>query len=214
MEMDKPTPPEDVARLRAAIERAAPPAALGSRVGRQIARAREKRARRRRMSVGGFALAGGLALTVAALALPAGTQPSIEQAVRVAAAASLAPAPAVDSAAPRRLTAHVDDVWFPSWHALRWRAVARSSETVAGSPALTVYYARGDGVRVAYTIVGRTLPWPDHSRAVTYNWTKLYVYADSRQRVITWRARGHQCVIAAPRSLPASTLLALGAAEA
>jgi hypothetical protein len=56
--MDKRIPPEDVAALRAAIERAAPPAALRLRVGRQIARAREKRAYRRRMSVGGFARAG------------------------------------------------------------------------------------------------------------------------------------------------------------
>ena len=212
--MDKPTPPEDLARLRAAIERAAPPPPLGLRVERQIARAREKRAHRRRMSVGGFALAGGLGLAVAVLALPAGTQPSIEQAVSVAAAAPLAPAPTVDRADPRRLTAHVDDVWFPSWRSLRWRAVARSSETVAGSPALTVHYARGDGVRIAYTIVRRTLPWPDRARVVTSNWTKLYVYADREQRLVTWRERGHQCVIAAPRSLPASTLLALSAAEA
>jgi hypothetical protein len=212
--MEKPTPPEDVARLRAAIERAAPSPALRSQVDRQVVRAREKRSYRRKMSVGGLALAGGLALTVAALVLPVATQPSIEQAVSLAAAASRAPAPAVDSADPRRLTAHVDDVWFPSWRALGWRAVARSSEAVAGSPAQTVYYARGAGTRVAYTIVGRTLPWPDHARAVRRGWAKLYVYADSRQRLVTWRERGHQCVIAAPRSLPASTLLALGAAEA
>jgi hypothetical protein len=80
---------------------------------------------------------------------------------------------------------------------------------------VTVYYGRSDGARVAYTIVaGGALAWPDHSHAVTQGWMRLHVYSDHQRRVVTWRARGHQCVIAGPRSVPTTTLLALASDEA
>jgi len=141
MEMEIPTPPEDVARLRAAIEGANPPAALRLRVAGQIAVARKQRARRRRRrrSIGGLMAAAALAASVAVFVLPqSGRPPSVAQVVQVADAASRAPAPPLDRTDPRRLAAHVDDVWFPSWRALPWRAVGRSSETIAGRLAATV----------------------------------------------------------------------------
>lgn len=142
-------------------------------------------------------------------------EPSVEQIVRVAAVASQAPAPPVDRAHPRRLAAHVGDVWFPSWRGLRWRAVGRSSKTVAGRTAMTIYYARDDHARIAYTIVGGgPLPWPEETRAVERDGMRLHVYSDERRRVVTWRERGQQCVIAGPRSLPAAALLALASDEA
>jgi hypothetical protein len=211
MEMETPTPPEDVDRLRAAIERADAPAALRLRVGRQIRLARQYRARRRRMSIGVLAAGGTLAASVAVFGLPRGSPPSVMQVVRVAAEARRAPAPPVDRTDPRRLAVHVDDVWFPSWRGLHWHAVGRSSETVAGRRAVTVYYARDDGVQVAYTIVGRKWSWPNDARAVTHGWMRLHLYSGDGQRMVTWRERGYQCVIAGPRALPEATLLALAA---
>jgi hypothetical protein len=214
MEMETPIPPEDLARLRAAIERADPSAALRLRVGRQITRAQEQRARRRRMSIGALAAGGALAVSVAVLVLPHGSPPSVAQVVRIAAEAPRAPAPPLDAANPRRLTAHVDDLWFPSWRGHRWRAVGRTSKTVAGRDTVTVYYGRDDGARIAYTILGGgALPWPADSRAVTHGWMRLHVYTDDGRRVVTWRWRGHQCVIVGPRSVPETTLLALSEDE-
>src|SRR3954447_18468066 len=143
--METPTPPEDVDRLQAAIERADTPAALRLRVGRQITEARERRARRRWASIGVLA-AGALAASAVLFVLPRGSSPTVVQFVRVAAVAPRAPAPPVDGSDGGRLAAHVDDVWFPSWRSLRWRPVGRSSQAIAGRRAATVYYARGDGV--------------------------------------------------------------------
>jgi hypothetical protein len=215
MEMDSRTPPDDVARLRAAIERAEPPAALRLQVGRQIAQARKQRARRRRAFVGVLAAAGALGASALVLVSPRGSSPTVEQVVRVAATAPRAPAPPVDGTDRRRLAAHVDDVWFPSWRGLHWRPVGRSSHAIGGRSAETVYYARDDGVRVAYTIVaGGALPWPNHTRVVTYGWTRLRVYSDAGRRVIGWRRGDHLCLIAGPRSLPKAALLALSEGDA
>src|SRR3954451_19689356 len=213
--MELPTPPEDVARLRAAIERAHPPAALRRRVGRQVTHAREQRARRRRASIGVLAAAGALAAGAALLVLPRGSPPTIVQVVRVAAAAPRAPAPPVDPADHRRLAAHVDEVWFPSWQSLRWRPVGLTRRAIAGRRATTVYYARDDGVRIAYTIVAAgTLPWPKDTGVVTYDWMRIRVYSAAARRVIGWRKLGHQCLITGPRSLPQAALLALAAEDA
>jgi hypothetical protein len=209
MEMETPTPPEDVDRLHAAIERADAPAELRLRVDRQITTAREHRARRRRMSIGALAAGGTLAASVAVLVLPRESPPSIMQAVRVAAQAPRAPAPPIDRANPRRLAVHVDDVWFPSWRGLHWRASGQSTETVAGRRAVTVDYARDDGVRLAYTVVDSKWSWPKDARAVTHGWMHLHLYSGDGQRVVTWRHGDYQCVIAAPETVPAATLLAL-----
>ena len=212
--MEIPTPPEDLARLRGAIERADPPAVLRLRVGRQITRAREQRARRRKASVGVLAAAGVVAASALLVVLPRGSPPSVVQVVRAAAAAPRAAAPPAERADHRRLAAHVDDVWFPSWRGRRWRPVGRSSQTIGGRRSQTVYYARNDGRRIAYTIVAsRTLPWPRDTRVVTRGWMRLHVYTDGERRVIGWRERNHQCLIAAPRSLSEAPLLALAADE-
>src|SRR4051812_173214 len=169
--MEDPTPPDDVARLRAAIQRADAPAALRLQVARQIAEARERRARARKIAAGVLVAGGALAAGLALFVLSGPSPPSVAQVVRVAAQTPHAPAPSIDPAEPRRLAAHVDRVWFPSWRRLRWRAIGRSRRTVGGRPAVTVYYARDDGARIAYTIVGGgTLPWPEDTRAVTRGW--------------------------------------------
>jgi hypothetical protein len=195
--MKIPTPPEDVARLRTAIERADPPAALRLRVGRQITQAREQRARRRKAFVGVLAAAGAVAAGALLVVLPRGSPPSVVRADH------------------RRLAAHVDDVWFPSWRGWRWHPVGRSRATIGGRRSETVYYARGDGPRIAYTIIASgTLPWPGDTRVVTRGWMRLHVYTDAERRVIGWRERDHQCLVAAPRSLPEAPLLALAADRA
>lgn len=215
MKMEIPTPPDDVARLRAAIERADPPAELRLRVARQIAQARERRTVRRRALLGALAVTGALAATVVLLVLPRDSQLAVEQVVRVSAAAPRAPAPPVDRTDRRRLAAHVDDVWFPSWPTLRWRPVGRSDQAIGGRRATTIYYARDDGVRIAYAIVAAaTLPWPKDTRVITRGWMRLHVYSDAGRYVIGWRQQGHQCLIVGPRSLPQRDLLALAAREA
>jgi hypothetical protein len=213
--METPTPPEDVARLRAAIERADPPAALQARVGQQITQARKQRARRRRTFVGVLAAAGAVVASALLVVLPRASSPSVGQVLRLAAAAPRASAPPVDRADRRRLAAHVDEVWFPSWRGRRWHPVGRSSQPIGGHRSETVYYARDGGPRIAYTIIAsRTLPWPSDTRVVTRGWMRLHVYTEADRRVIGWRERGHQCLIAAPRSLPEGTLLALAADDA
>jgi hypothetical protein len=77
-----------------------------------------------------------------------------------------------------------------------------------------VYYARDDGVHVAYTIVDREWTWPNDARVLAHGWMRLHLYSRNGQRVVTWRQRGYQCVIAAPRALPEATLLALAADDA
>jgi hypothetical protein len=80
---------------------------------------------------------------------------------------------------------------------------------------VTVYYTGDRGAHVAYTIVGGgALPWPDDTRAVTRGWMRVHVYSEGGRRVITWRNRGHQCLIVGARSLPEAALLTLAAAEA
>jgi hypothetical protein len=212
--MDLPAPSEDVARLRDAIERAEPPIALRLRVGRQITQAHEQRARRRRAFAVVFAVAGALVASALLLVPPRGSAPTVVQVVQVAAAAPRAPAPQVDRTDRRRLAARVDDVWFPNWRPLRWRPVGRSSRALHGRRAATVYYARDDGRRIAYTIVAGTLTWPKETRVVTNGWTQLRVYSAAGRRVIGWRNGGHVCLIAGPRSLPEQALLALAAGDA
>src|SRR4051794_13362471 len=108
--MESPTPPEDLARLRAAIERVDAPAALRLRVARQIKQAKEHRARHRKVFLGALAVGGTLAASAAVFVLPRGAPPSVAQVVHVAAEAPRAPAPSLDRADPRRLAAHVDRV--------------------------------------------------------------------------------------------------------
>lgn len=213
--METPTPPEHVARLHAALQRADPPTALELRVRRQITQARERRARRRRTAVGVFATVGALGASAGFLVLPHGSPPTVVEVVRLAAVAPRVAAPPVDRTDRRRLAARVDDVSFPSWRSLGWRSVGRSSQTIAGHRAETVYYARDDGAHIAYTIVAAgTLPWPRGTRAVTRGWAQLRVYWDGGRRVIGWRKLGHQCLIAGSLSLPEETLLALAAGDA
>ena len=214
MEMETPTPPEDVARLRAAIERAEPPGALKARVGRQLAQARERRARCRATEVGALAAVAALATAVVLLVQPRGSSPTVVEVGRVAAAVPRAPAPPLDAAHPYRLAAHVGGVWFPNWRLLRWRPVGRSSQAIAGRRAATVYYVRDDGARLAYTIVAaKGLGWPADTRKVVRGWTRFRVYSDAERRVIGWRRLGHECLLAAPRSLSQGALLALAAGE-
>jgi hypothetical protein len=210
--METPTPSEDLARLRAAIERADPPAALQLKVGRQITQARRQRARRRKAFAGAFAAAAAVAASALLVVLPRGSSPSVVQVLRLAAAAPSATAPPVDRVDHRRLAAHVDDVWFPSWRERRWQPVGRSSGELGGRNSQTVYYARAGGPRIAYTIIAsRALPWPGDTRVVTRGWMRLHVYTEGGRRLIGWQESGHQCLITAPRSLPEASLLALAA---
>lgn len=208
------TTPEDVERLRAAVESVHAPAALRARVATQLADAQRRRERRRRRSLTG-AVATAVAATAAALlvALPGQAGPSVAEVAGLAAAPAPAPAPAVDRADPYRLTAQVAGVAFPSWRGLgSWTPSGQRSATIDGRRAVTVSYRRRDGARVGYTIVsGEALAWPQGARSVRRAGTEYRLLTVGAHRVVTWRRNGHQCVIAAPRSLTDGQLVALAA---
>jgi hypothetical protein len=211
-EMSEPS--EDVSRLHAAINRAEAPPALRLRVERQIADVRRKRVRRARVSVAGALAAAAAAAAALVLVVGGASAPAVEAFVNAAAAPPASPAPPVDSSHPTRLVAHVGSVWFPNWRDIRWPAVGRRDANVQGRDATTIYYAGRDGTRVGYMIVaGGPLEWPDHGRVLTRHGVRFQIYAEDKLRVVTWRKRGHQCLIVAPQSVPDSRLVALAAAD-
>ena len=160
--------------------------------------------------------ATGAIAASAALLLPSRESfPTVVQVVRVAAVSPRGPAPPVYPRNSRRLAAHVDDVWFPTWRAFGWRAVGRSRQTIEGRRAATVYYAHEGGAHIAYTIVAAgALRWPAGARVVTRGWRRFRIYSDAGRRVIGWREQGHECLIAGPRSLSEDALLGLAVWDA
>ena len=75
--------------------------------------------------------------------------------------------------------------------------------------AVTVYYNR-DGHSVAYTIVGGS-PLPEPGGAVmVLNRYRLHTWAANGRTIVTWRRKGHTCVLSAT-GVPATMLQHLAA---
>jgi hypothetical protein len=162
----------------------------------------------------GAGLAGVLAAVVLAVVLvsPAGTPtaPSVSQAAALAALGPNAPAPAPDPSAPAaKLGRNVEDVYFPNWARLHWRAVGQRADLLKGRPTSTVYYS-WRGLRVAYTIVGA--PALNHPPATVShrNGTELWTTTIDGRLVVTWHRAGHTCVLSGVGT-NTSTLQALAA---
>jgi hypothetical protein len=142
-----------------------------------------------------------VALAVAALALvlalPGGApgSPSISQAAALARLGPSAAPPSPDRAHPgARLRLDIEDVYFPNWAELRWRAVGQRVDHLNGRLALTVYY-EWHRHRIAYTIVAAPALSQPRSTVMRLRGTELRTLLSGGRLVVTWRRAGHTCVL-------------------
>lgn len=215
MMQEMPSPP-DLQRLHEAIGSVDAPPRLRAQVGGLIAEAEHRRARRRRIGIGGgLAAATAAAAATVAIVVPGGAggagAPTVVQVAALSAAPALAPAPPVDPSYSERLALGVGGVAFPAWRGtFAWRASGRRTDTLEGRRTVTVFYRGRGGTRLSYSIVaGDALAWPRGARIVRRHGTPFRTLTAGSRRIVTWRERGHQCVIAAPASVPVDRLLAL-----
>jgi hypothetical protein len=160
---------------------------------------RAARPRRGRLLYG-----GALAVTVSAvvlalvLLLPGGSPgaPSVSQAAALALRGPAIAAPVPVHTNPAKLSQDVQEVYFPNWEWMKWEASGRRVDTLAGRPAVTVYYTNTRTSReIAYTIVGAPpLRWPG-SRTLNLSGIQLQSFVLNGRLVVTWRRAGHTCVL-------------------
>jgi hypothetical protein len=193
------------------------PASLRERIAADQARA--GRAPRRRRIVLGGGIAGALAVLALALVLilPGGTpgSPSISQAASVALRGPSAPPPPPKTDAAQALLARdVDEVYFPNWSGIGYRAIGERVDRIDGRVLDTIYYSGRGGERVAYTIVGGSaLAVPGHAPLSHLNHLRLRSIALGDRIVVTWRRGGHTCILSGAR-VPAKVLLGLASWKA
>jgi hypothetical protein len=183
--------------LRGAAQTRAP-ASLRERIAADQARA--GRAPRRRRAVLGSGLAGALAVLVLVLvlALPGGTpgSPSVSQAASLALRGPSAPAP--PPGLRGALARDVDEVYFPNWAGIGYRATGERVDRLGGHRLDTIYYTGSGGSRIIYTIVGGSALAQPSGAALTY-WGKVKVALRSlqlgRRPLVTWQRDGHTCIL-------------------
>jgi anti-sigma factor RsiW len=202
--------------VTSAAESTGAPLALKTRVEAMgAARGRHKGEKRSgvRTRLGGLrwpaagVVAGAVAVTLAIVVLVGGS-PGIED---VAAAATRAPTAkvAVVPADSKLLQEHVADVRFPNYAGkFGWKAVGTRTDEIQGRATRTVFYEK-DGKRIAYTVVsGAALDEPDAADKATVEGTVIRALRASGREVVTWRRRGHTCVLSS-KDVPRAELLAL-----
>ena len=168
---------------------------------------------RRRPLVGalGVATAAAAALVVL-LVLPGGSPeaPSVAQAAALAGRGSTGgPPPRYDDAP--LLDREIGGIRFPSWQErFGWRASGVRDDRLRGRATATVYYARGGG-RVGYTIVGgAALPLPGRAERTRREGIELRSFKLGGRTVVTWRRKGHTCVLSAT-GVPRAAMVELAA---
>jgi anti-sigma factor RsiW len=153
------------------------------------------------------AVAAGVAAVLAAVML-AGGGPGVGD---VAAAAVRPPTAAVATVPPgsKLLSEHYDGVAFPNYAAkFGWRPTGTRTDEIGGRDTRTVFYEKG-GRRIGYTVVGGdALSWPDGADKASREGTPLRALTAGGRDVVTWRRRGHTCVLSA-KGVPRSELLDL-----
>ncbi len=188
------------------------PDALRHAVERQVAAAREGRARVSPFGARPLALAfgGGLAALVVVLALVLGgsgstSGPTVQEASRVALLPASAPAPPA-RADGELLQASVEGIAYPTWTRAGWWAVGERSDTLAGRRIRTVLYSDRRGGRVGYAIAaGDVLP-VEGGQVVERHGARLRVLVLDGAAVVTWRRDGHTCILASREVSPARLL--------
>jgi len=201
-----------VQALRAAAQTTQAPAALRERIVADRARAGHAPRRRRAALGGGLAAALAVIALALVLILPGGTPgaPSVSQAASVALRGQSRPAPAPAHQAPGKLLSRdVDEVYFPNWAGIHWKATGERVDRLDGRLLDTIYY-RGHGHRIAYTIVGGpALAQPRGATLTVKNDTQLRSLGLGSRIVVTWRRDGHTCILSgAPASARALLYLA------
>ncbi len=150
---------------------------------------------------------GAFAVVLAAIVIVGGG-PGVED---VAAAAErpprapVAPVPATS----KLLHEHVADVAFPNYAGkFGWKAVGTRTDEIDGRGTRTVFYEKA-GRRIAYTVVsGAALDRPGEAKQATREGTVLWTYRPDGRDIVTWRRRGHTCVLSA-KGVPRGELLDL-----
>ncbi|HUB36433.1 MAG TPA: hypothetical protein VL972_06380 [Solirubrobacteraceae bacterium] len=142
----------------------------------------------------------------------AGRPFGVEEASALTLSAPTAPAPRESTAHDATLDASVDGVAFPYWAArYGWRASGERTDTLAGHPVTTVFYASPHGGRIGYAIVGGA---PVAAVAAgTPVWRSGVAYRIAKENgapMVTWQRSGHLCVLSG-RHVNATTLLDLAA---
>jgi anti-sigma factor RsiW len=151
--------------------------------------------------------AGAIAVTLAVV-MVIGGGPGIED---VAAAATRAPTANVAAVPPdsKLLKERVADVRFPNYAGkFGWEAVGTRTDEIQGRATRTVFYEK-DGKRIAYTVVsGAALDEPDTADKATVEGTVIRALRASGREVVTWRRRGHTCVMSS-KDVPLKELVVL-----
>jgi anti-sigma factor RsiW len=202
--------------ITAAAEATGAPLALKTRVeemGAARGRRHGVRGPSARTRLGGLrwpaagVLATGVAAVLAAIVLVGGG-PGIED---VAAAAVRPPTAAVAPvpAASKLLKERVDSVIFPNYVGkFGWQAVGTRTDEIGGRRTRTVFYEKG-GRRIAYTVVaGEALDQPGDADRATVEGTVVRALRAQGRNVVTWRRRGHTCVLSS-KDVPLAELIAL-----
>jgi anti-sigma factor RsiW len=194
-----------VVAIAGAVEQVSAPLALRTAVERLQTAPPRRTLRRRLGSLAWLAPAAVAAASLLAIVVFRGGGPDVDTVV----AAALRPA--VASVVPvgvesRVLREQVDGVPFPNYAGKFGRsATGQRTDEFDGRPTRTVFY-EGD---LAYTIVGgRALEEPEGAQTATREGTRLKTFTDQGRTVVTWRRRGHTCVLSS-RRVPRETLLEL-----
>ncbi len=157
-------------------------------------RRQARRPRSRLVYAGALGSAVAAAVAALVLLLPGGAPgaPSLGEAAALALRGPVMSAPAKQLGA--ELTQGVQEVYFPDWSRLGWRAMGQRLDRLGNRLAVTVYYDRR-GQRVAYTILSTpTLPWPGN-RTLSLHGIELQSLTSGTRLIITWRRTGHTCVL-------------------
>jgi hypothetical protein len=159
----------------------------------------------------GIATAAAAALVVL-LVLPGGgpEAPSVAQAAALAARGPTGgPPPRYDDAP--LLDREIGGIRFPRWQGrFGWHASGVRDDRLRGRAAATVYYTRG-GSRVDYTIVGGSaLSLPGRAEHARRGDIELRSFKLGDRTVVTWRRKGHTCVLSAT-GVPRAAMVELAA---
>ncbi len=86
-------------------------------------------------------------------------------------------------------------VYFPNWlKPFGWAAVGQRSDQLAGRRIATVYY-QGHYTTVAYSIVGGSALSRPAGQRVRVNGVPMRAFSIDGRLVVSWRRRGHTCVL-------------------
>lgn len=198
--------------IRTAVAGVHAPDSLRMRIEELRAERAPQRRRRKFTLAGSFAAAAAAAAVAVVAVLPSETpgSPTIVEAASLATRASTGPAPRPTPAEPKLLAASQDGVPFPNYTAkFGWKPAGTRTDTVDGHAARTVFYTKG-GRRIGYTILGGSfVDHPGDARSSIREKTKLWRYDADGRVAVTWKRRGHTCILSGDRDVPQAELLDL-----